>query len=48
MDPNAAWDMLQDAIREGDAEQAVELAESLAEWVGRGGFLPAALEPLAK
>lgn len=45
MDPNAAFDLLTAAIKNGDAEEAKEHAENLAEWVGRGGYLPDALNP---
>ena len=40
MDPQAAWDRLQDAYCEGDWEEVRELAESLLDWLNRGGFSP--------
>jgi hypothetical protein len=43
MDPNAAYALLVEAIKAGDTEGAAEHAANLAEWVGKGGFLPEAL-----
>jgi hypothetical protein len=40
MDPQAAWDQLQEALRDGDWEAVRELAESLLDWLNRGGFAP--------
>ena len=40
MDPQAAWDELQDAIRRNDREITRERAVSLMGWLARGGFPP--------
>lgn len=40
MDPQAAWDQLQEALRIGDREAVRELAQSLLDWLERGGFPP--------
>lgn len=40
MDPNRTlWELVW-AIYEGDSDTAVELTESLKEWINKGGFLP--------
>lgn len=44
MDPNATLFWLLEAIRKGDVEEAKYYAESLSEWVQKGGFPPKALE----
>lgn len=43
MDPQAAWDRLQETCRVHDWEAAREWAESLLTWLARGGFLPSTL-----
>lgn len=40
MDPQAAWDQLQEAYRDRDWETVRELAQSLLDWLERGGFPP--------
>lgn len=40
MDPQAAWDQLQEAYRIRDWETVRELAQSLLDWLERGGFSP--------
>lgn len=40
MDPQAAWNQLQDAYRNRDWEAVGELAQSLLDWLERGGFPP--------
>jgi hypothetical protein len=40
MDPQATWNSLQEACRRNDREGARELAQSLLDWLGRGGFPP--------
>ena len=38
MDPQAAWNQLQEANRVHDWETVRELAQSLLDWLERGGF----------
>lgn len=40
MDPQATWSQLQDACRDEDWDAADELAQSLLNWLQRGGFSP--------
>lgn len=40
MDPQAAWNQLQEAYRNRDWEAVGELAQSLLDWLERGGFPP--------
>lgn len=40
MDPNATWSELLQALIEDDWPAALEAAETLAEWLRRGGFAP--------
>lgn len=40
MDPQAAWNEIQAAHRAGDRETVRELAQSLLDWLARGGFPP--------
>lgn len=40
MDPQAAWIQLQEAYRNRDWEAVGELAQSLLDWLERGGFPP--------
>jgi hypothetical protein len=40
MDPQAAWNQLQEAYRIRDWEAVRELAQSLLDWLERGGFPP--------
>lgn len=40
MDPQAAWQRMVDAERRQDWETVAEGAESLLEWLARGGFAP--------
>ncbi|MFM9959949.1 MAG: hypothetical protein ACKV2Q_01850 [Planctomycetaceae bacterium] len=44
MDPQAAWDQLQEAFRVHDGEAVRELAQSLLDWLDRGGFSPVTSE----
>ena len=44
MDPQAAWDQLQEAFRISDWEAVRELAQSLLDWLDRGGFPPVTSE----
>jgi len=43
MDPQAAWNEIQAAHRAGDRETVRELAQSLLDWLARGGFPPVTL-----
>lgn len=43
MDPQAAWDQMLAAYAAGEYESAEEFAQSLRDWLGRGGFPPAVL-----
>lgn len=40
MDPQAAWNQLQEAFRIRDCVAVRELAQSLLDWLDRGGFPP--------
>ena len=40
MDPQATWDQLQAAIQAADWETTRERAQSLLDWLARGGFPP--------
>jgi hypothetical protein len=40
MDPNAAYDLLVEALRNGYREEAREYARNLRDWISRGGFPP--------
>ena len=40
MDPQAAWEQLQEAYGNADWESARELAQALLDWLDRGGFPP--------
>ena len=40
MDPNQTWSDLSQAVKKNDWQHATELAEDLAEWIGKGGFPP--------
>ena len=40
MDPQATWNSLQQAYGRKDWQEARELAQSLLDWLGRGGFAP--------
>ncbi len=40
MDPDQALTDILDAMVDGDVEQAIESAENLNGWIGRGGFQP--------
>ena len=40
MDPQAAWNQLQESYRAEDWDSVCELAQSLLDWLGRGGFPP--------
>jgi hypothetical protein len=44
MDPQAAWNQLQEAYRIRDCEAVRELAQSLLDWLDRGGFPPVTSE----
>ena len=48
MDPNATLQNLLDGIAVDDSEKVSEAAESLSQWIGRGGFLPTILEDWAR
>lgn len=43
MDPDAAFTQLLHDLAAGEVEDARDAAEDLAEWIARGGYLPAAL-----
>ena len=43
MDPQVAWKELQFAYRERDWDEVRELAQSLLDWLQRGGFPPTVL-----
>lgn len=43
MDPQATWDQLLCAYREGDWDTIEERATDLIEWLDRGGFPPKVL-----
>lgn len=45
MDPQAVYQELLDALRQHDMETARELAETLHDWLARGGFAPQPLGP---
>lgn len=40
MDPNEAWKNLSRAVADDDWQTAAEIAEALAEWIGKDGFPP--------
>jgi len=40
MDPDVAWNELVESIIAGDQEATILLAETLLEWLQRGGFPP--------
>lgn len=40
MDPQATWDQLQAAVQAADWETTRERAQSLLDWLARGGFPP--------
>lgn len=40
MDPQATWSQLQDACRDQEWDAVDELAQSLLNWLARGGFAP--------
>jgi hypothetical protein len=44
MDPQAAWDQLQEAYRNRDWEAVREHSQSLLDWLDRGGFPPVTSE----
>ncbi|WP_415940416.1 hypothetical protein [Streptomyces sp. 039-1] len=44
MGVNAAYAEMVAAMLAGDAETAAEHAANIAEWIGKGGFLPDALK----
>lgn len=46
MDPQACWTELLDALTGREWPAALEAAETLAEWLRRGGFWPQALPQL--
>jgi len=48
MDPNATLEMLLDGIAVDDTEKVSEAAETLSQWISRGGFLPTILENWAR
>ncbi len=43
MDPNATYDSFLTALKAGFVEDAAEYADSLSDWLLRGGFIPAGL-----
>jgi len=43
MDPQAAWQQMVTAVAGGDWEEAIEFADSLRQWLQRGGFPPQTL-----
>lgn len=40
MDPQACWERIKEALRDGDREEAQYALQDLAEWIRKGGFLP--------
>jgi hypothetical protein len=40
MDPDAVWERILEAVREGRAYQFQSACNDLQEWVERGGFYP--------
>lgn len=40
MDPQQTWTDMLDALKQNDHEEAKELAETLLEWLRKGGFPP--------
>ena len=40
MDPQVAWNEMLEAVQQRDWENAVERAEGLLEWMGKGGVPP--------
>ena len=43
MDPQATWNAMITSLIDGDREAASEYANSLLEWLDRGGFSPAVI-----
>lgn len=43
MDPQATWDRLIDAYRAGERDEAQDAADTLLQWLDRGGFPPQTL-----
>lgn len=41
MDPQAALDHVEEALSEGDVEEAAAALVDLSDWLASGGFLPA-------
>ncbi len=48
MDPQATWNELLKAIVDRDCYSASELAESLIDWMEKGGFSPIAIPELGQ
>lgn len=48
MDPQATWTELLQAIIDRDRDSATELAESLIDWMEKGGFSPIAIPELGQ
>lgn len=46
MDPNAALQLIAEALAEGDAATARAACADLLDWLQRGGFRPAAAPPV--
>lgn len=46
MDPDETFKQLVEALKDGDRATAAELAETLADWIRSGGFVPEVLDRL--
>lgn len=40
MDPQACWERIKEALRDGDREEAAYALQDLETWIRKGGFLP--------
>jgi hypothetical protein len=40
MDPQACWERIKEALRDGDREEATYALQDLERWIRGGGFLP--------
>lgn len=40
MDPNTTWTNLKSELGADNGDEACEFAESLLDWINRGGFMP--------
>ncbi len=48
MDPTVCYDQINQALAEGDLEEAHYRAECLREWLEKGGFVPDQLKHLTR